>query len=400
MNSKALGFIVAFGLGLTVIGMYELVYIQNRNQKDFQKKCLGMLRDFKEESTDNRHEYDILNNALLKKLDRVSKKFDTTVDELAKFRAEIAPLTTAEAELTPVQAALRLSTLTDPTLRYKSVEIMARLGGKECTDRIRDLAEHDPVESVNSKALDELADLDTSSALRIARIHLKTKYGSRRKGSAEILSKIADKKMAPVILEVLDTISITDRDESYTIRYLFKALEKLRLPETCKPIYNILLKGDFHYWEYGFRALLKCATEKEVSYILDILEKKPSRELNPGRLDYYILRDLGDFKDPRMTQFLITHLSSSSSSTRRYTFQALLVAEDPLAAPHLLKAYENETYSSNKKKYKKAFSRGFPGIVPDPDSGEFKLVPEKEMTELLKKRKARIEKLNRRNAEE
>ncbi len=399
MNSKMLGFIVAFGMGLAVIGLYELVYIQNRNQKKFQTDCLNMLEDFKEESSDNRHEYDILNNALIKKLDKVSTKFDKTVDELAKFRTEIAPLVNAECEMTPVQAALRISTLTDPILRYKSVDIMARLGGKECTDRLRHLAENDPDKSVNAKALEELADMDTVSASKIARIHLKTKYGTARQGAAKILSKIANKDMVPFILDVLDSISIKDRDESYTFRYLFQTLEKLQLPETCKPISRILLKGDFSSWEYGFKALVESSTEKEICYILEILEKKPSNELKPGYLDYYILRDLGKFKDPRMTKFFITQLSSTSSSTRRYTAEALIAVQDPLAAQPLLNAYEKETYSRNKKIYESAFSEGFPGIVLNQDTKKFTLVPEIEMTKLLKKRKALIEKLNKKKAE-
>ena len=329
--------------------------------------------------------------------------------------------TVATASLSGTSAQLelvmQLTRHSDKQVRQGAVLILGRLGafqlvGKErrrVQDRLMASLERETDYNVLRALLQALEDLDRD---RYGETLLKvTASGSpaARRTAASLLASKATPGMGPAIVQLLSTMSGSDRESQSIRQSLFSALQRAPYPGAFSPLLAQLRRGGASHTQSRLvSALAACATIQHGPELLALL-----REFAPpsgSRTNYaasYIFSALARLGDIRATTGLLPYLDATNASLRRSVILALGQLRDPLAAAALISAYDQAQFgSSEQRSLERLFSSGYPGVryqqrlleraLPGHSARPPRptLVSSSEMKALLVRRAARLKQLD------
>jgi len=315
-----------------------------------------------------------------------------------------------------LELVMQLARHSDRQVRQGAVLILGRLGAFQLMGKARRRVQEQLMTSLRLETdysvlralLKAVEDLDRDGYPEILLKVAATGSPAARRTAASLLSSKAKPGMGPSIVQLLSSLSGSDRDSASIRQYLIRALQRAPYPGAFSPLLTLLRRGGTSSAQTQIvSALAACATIQHGPQLLALLQEfAPASASRTNYTASYIIRALAKLGDIRATTGLLPYLDATSSSIRQTTIRALGQLRDPLAASALVQAYKNARVgSSEQRSLERLFRSGYPGVLyrsrllervlpgqpakPPPPS----LVSSSEMQVLLKRRAERLKQL-------
>ena len=287
-----------------------------------------------------------------------------------------------------VDAALSLSKIPNSNIKRSVITILGQLKGPAAEQGIIDIVLSDGDSSNTSSGLSALQSMGST---RLRELCLKVLEGGDPKNmqyALRYLTPIAKPEDLEKVIKIADSFSGASSD--YNVRYCWNYIMKLFLEKGGKKTVPVVLKVLDDFNKDGFKNICwgaiivaKYGTQEEFQKAAKIV--KPFLSNENVYLDSDISYWLRDNSKVEMIPVMKLFLKKAKSSYRRYIYQGFVNIAHPSTAKMLVEEYTSTKDSSTKSMLIKAFQGGYPGTMWFEDKKEAKVIPEKELDELIKK---------------
>ena len=288
-----------------------------------------------------------------------------------------------------VKAALRLKDIPNQTIQRSVMTILGQLKGPAAEQGVINIILSSNDYSTASSGLSILKSMG-SSQLRDVCLKLIKKNDPRQMRYAfQYLVPLATKEDIKEITKLASNLSASSSD--YNVRYCWQYVMKLFIEKGDKECVPVVLKAmenfsreQFNNLCWGSIIVSKFGTPEQFKAAKKSIS--PFIKNNNVSLDSEVASWFRNNSKIEMLPVMELLLPKAKSSYyRRYLLEGFVNLSNPRAAKLLVKEFETTKDSSTKSTLQKSFQGGFPGIMWFEGEKKAKLIPDKELDELIKK---------------
>lgn len=286
-----------------------------------------------------------------------------------------------------VNAALSLVDIPNTEIRRSVMTILGQLKGPAAEQGLIKIILTGNDSSTVSSGLSILQNMGSEKLREVCLKILKKGNIKEMQYALRQLTPIATKEDTKEIIKIANNLSASSTE--YNVRYCWQYIMKFFMEkgnEECVPLVLKAMK-EFNReaftnmcWaaiiisKYGNQEQYKAA-EKSIKPFLN----DPNLNMDSD-ISYWVR------KNSRVELFPVIELlySKAGNSYQRYFIEGFANMSHPKAAKKLVEEYKTTKSSSTKSYLQKSFQGGFPGVMWFEEKKEAKLIPEKELIELIK----------------
>ena len=286
-----------------------------------------------------------------------------------------------------VNAALSLVDIPNTEIRRSVMTILGQLKGPAAEQGLIKIILTGNDSSTVSSGLSILQNMGSEKLREVCLKILKKGNIKEMQYALRQLTPIATKEDTKEVIKIAKNLSASSTE--YNVRYCWQYIMKFFMEKGSEECVPLVLKAMKEFnreaftnmcWaaiitnKYGNQEQYKAA-EKSIKPFLN----DPNLSMDSD-ISYWVR------KNSRVELFPVINLlhSKAGNSYQRYFIEGFANMSHPKAAKKLVEEYKTTKNSSTKSYLQKSFQGGFPGIMWFEEKKEAKLIPEKELIELIK----------------
>ena len=309
-------------------------------------------------------------------------------------RALSGPSREREALVNSSEAAVLLSTLSDPEIRRNATRILERLSDERADARLVELAKNDADTDVRALALQALRRKNSPLVGDVVIEMLTGGRAAERRVAASVLREMPDRRYTKTVVEELGKTAMADANGRAVATDLVLFLKQTADASAADTLFALLAQEPETKRAHMLaEALIACTDRRHLPLLVKALQSRRGKPASIAPHDPIVplLDALAEHNDRRATKAVLPYLLSDNSYIQRAAVTAAVQLRDPVAAEALVDAY-GKLGSYNKLRIQRAFVKGYPGVVFDKEKEEAKLVPEDDLQQLIEERNAALKK--------
>lgn len=287
-----------------------------------------------------------------------------------------------------VNAAMSLVEIPNSDIRRNVMSILGQLKSPAAEKGIIEIILTANDSSNVSSGLNILQNMSSAKLREVCLQILKKGNLKEMQYALRYLTPVATKEDSKEVIKVAENLSASSTE--YNVRYCWQYIMKYFLEkggEECVPTVLKAMKefnkDQFTNMCWGIIIVNKFGNQEQY--------KSAEKSIRPLILDPNVNMD-SDIsywarKNSKIEFFSVLNLlyPKASQSYKRYFIEGFANMSHPKAAKILVEEYATTKSSSTKSHLQKSFQGGYPGVMWFEDKKEAKLIPEKELDELIKK---------------
>ena len=287
-----------------------------------------------------------------------------------------------------VKAVLSIKDIPNREIQRSVMTILGQLKGPAAEQGVIDIIANANDYSTVSSGLSILKSMGSGKLREVCLKVLEKNDPRQMRYAFQYLTPTATKEDIKKIIKIAENLSTSSSD--YDSKYCWQYLMKLFIEkggEECVPL-MVKVSGSFSKEQFNnlcWASVITCKFGTEEQFNKVAKNIRPFIQNKNVYMDSDISYWFRNNSKLELVPAMELLLPKASGSYKRYFLEGFANLSHPIVAKKLVEEYSTSKDSSTKSYLQKSFQGGFPGVMWFENEKKAKLIPEKELNDLIKK---------------